>query len=673
MRLSDLFRPSTPKESNTGVTSGNGAKSALINRQIRALVPGQTIQGEVTAKSGNEVQIKLAPEVVISARLSKDVNLEVGKPVLFQVKNNGSSLTLQPLFTNLATDANVLKALEQALIPVNDTTANMAEAMMKAGLSIDKQSLMQVFREISQFPQSSPEDVVDLRRLGLPVTEENLSQVVSYKNLTYQLTGGLEQLGKEIPLTLSGLIQDGESQKGLELLKSLVDMQIMDGLEGGKTSAPGLGKGTLTGEGSMTTIRGESRSSLQGSLPGSVTEGTDALSKPGGNEILLRAGGAEALLRTGGAEALLHAGGAEALLRAGGAEALLRAGGAEALLRAGGAEALLHTGSTEALLHTGDTGALLNTGQGKILGDAGDSMTLRQSGSEYPQGVTTGEKNETAIKDNQTTAIFRDTGETLEQLTANLHLKLSGWEEGTIETGEVFAALKQLLAAADGKSAVSTRMLETLIKDPRLSNLFQETMLEQLALRPEAVQDKENIGKLYDRWQHQMQTLSETLEQNGLTATSLSKTVDNLNQNLNFLNQMNQLYQYVQIPLKMMEQTAHGDLYVYSNKKNLAATDGSLSALLHLDMEHLGPVDIYVSLEASKVNTHFYVQEDSMLDFMMEHIHVLNERLQEKGYDAKCELTVKDAPGENPIENILAEHSQTTVKTTIHQGFDVRA
>jgi hypothetical protein len=639
MRLSDLFRPSTPKESTTGVSSGDGVKSALINRQIRALVPGQTIQGEVTAKSGNEVQIKLAPDVVISARLSKEVNLEVGKPVLFQVKNSGSSLTLQPLFTNVATDANVLKALEQAYLPVNDTTVSMAEAMMKAGLSIDKQSLIQVFREISQFPQSSTDDVVDLRRLGLPVTEENLSQVGSYKNLTYQLTGGLEQLGKEIPLTLSGLIQDGESQKGLELLKALVDMQIMDGLEGGKTSAPGLGEGALTVEGSMVKIRGGNQSSLQSSktaIPISVTEGTNALFQPGGNEIPLHGGG-------------------------------------EALLRAGGAEAILHAGGAEALLHAGQAG---------ILGNIGDSMSLRSSGSEYPEGAIPGERytgaaftETSAMKenDNLTTAIFRDTGDTLEQLTANLHQKLTGWTEGTIETAEVFTALKQLLAAADGKSAVSTRMLETLIKDPRLSNLFQETMLEQLALRPDAVQDKENIGKLYDHWQHQMQTLSETLEQNGLTASSLSKTVDNLNQNLNFLNQMNQLYQYVQIPLKMMEQTAHGDLYVYSNKKNLAASDGSLSALLHLDMEHLGPVDIYVSLEASKVNTHFYVQDDSLLDFMMEHIHVLNEKLQKKGYDAKCELTVKDAPGENPIENILAEHNQTTVKSTIHQGFDVRA
>jgi hypothetical protein len=645
MWLSDLFRGSTPKETATGVGASDPAKSALINKQIRALVPGQTIQGEVTGKNGNEVQIKLAPDVVISARLSKDVNLNVGKPVLFQVKNNGSSLTLQPLFTNTATDANVLKALDQAFVPVNDTTAAMGEAMMKAGLSIDKQSLLHVYREISQFPQAAPEDVVDLHRLGMPVTEENLSGVSSYKNLTYQLTGGLEQLGEEIPLTLKGLIQEGESQKGLELIKALVDMQIMDGLEGEA--------GTLTGRGTVTG---------DGTLPGAgtLTGEVYMVTAEGGNRSFLQNGDAVNL------------------------------GGRDGFLPTGRAGTLLHTGEMGALLSSGDSVVRSGGMTPDILGEGlgGDGTILHMAGDrEHPESLAVGDKladmagADAALKGahvredglNRTSVIFSDTGDTLDQMTNNFLQKLTGWTEGNIETGEIFTELKQLLTAADGKTSAGAGMLHALLEDGRMGDLIKNTMLEQLALTPEAVGDKENIGKLYEHWQHQMQTLAETLEQNGLQGTTLSKTVDNLNQNLNFLNQINQMYQYVQIPLKMMDQTAHGDLYVYSNKKNLASSDGNLSALLHLDMEHLGPVDIYVSLEGAKVNTHFYLQEDSLLDFMMEHIHVLNERLQKKGYEAKCEMTIKDAPGENPIEAILSDHNQISSKPIIQQGFDVRA
>jgi hypothetical protein len=613
MRLSDLFRPSTPKDTASRVVTGDGAKSALINKQIRALVPGQTIQGEVTAKNGNEVQIKLAPEVVISARLSNDVNLDVGKPVLFQVKNNGSSLTLQPLFTNTATDANVLKALEQANLPVNDTTAAMGEAMMKAGLSINKQALLQVFKEISQFPQSSPEDVVDLHRLGLPVTEENLSQVASYKNLTHQLTGGLEQLAKEIPLTIKGLVEGGESQKGLELLKAFVDLQMMDLPEGGNTSPLGVTEGLLSHDGQ------------------------------GGNFQ-----GSGALFQTGvSGEQLL----------------------------AGETGTLLQAGVMDGQLLTGETGTLLQAGvlDGRLR--AGEASTILDR--EHLQGIDSSDMHSDTTKADTSQlrggAVFSDIGNVSDQMIANLHQTLADWAEGTVDAGEVLSELKQLLYAVDGKSSESTRLLRSLLEDVRLNDFVKDTMLEQLALRPEAVKDKENIARLYDHWQRQLQTLSDAIEQNGLNGTALSKTVDNLNQNLNFLHQMNQVYQYVQIPLKMMENTAHGDLYVYTNKKNLAAADGNLSALLHLDMEHLGPVDVYVSMEAAKVNTHFYLQDDSLLDFMMAHIQVLNKRLQAKGYDAKCEMTVKDTPGENPIENILAGQSQASVKPLVHQGFDVRA
>jgi hypothetical protein len=616
MWLSDLFRGATPKETTTLTGASDPVKSALVNKQIRALLPGQTIQGEVTGKNGNEVQIKLAPDVVISARLSKDVNLNVGKPVLFQVKNNGSSLTLQPLFTNTATDANILKALDQAFLPVNDTTAAMGEAMMKAGLSIDKQSLLQVYREISQFPQAAPEDVVDLRRLGMPVTEENLAGVSSYKNLTYQLTGGLEQLGEEIPLTLKGLIQEGESQKGLELIKSLVDMQIMDGLEGEM--------GTLHSSGDL------------GVLSGGIT-----------HDIL---GGG-----LGGDGAVLHVVGDQLHPEN------LGGGGKLADMAVDGQ-------------HPESIG-----GGGKLADMAVDGQHPERVGSERKPAAMAGTDaalSDTHVMDkgvNRTSATFSDIGDSLDQMTNHFLQKLTGWTEGSIEAGEIFTDLKQLLAAADGKTSAGARMLHTLVEDGRIGDLLKNTMLEQLALTPEAVGDKENVGKLYEHWQHQMQTLAETLEQNGLKGTTLSKTVDNLNQNLNFLNQINQMYQYVQIPLKLMDQTAHGDLYVYSNKKNLASKDGSLSALLHLDMEHLGPVDVYVSLEGAKVNTHFYLQEDSLLDFMMEHIHVLNERLQKKGYEAKCEMTIKDAPGENPIEAILSDHNQISSKPLIKQGFDVRA
>lgn len=101
------------------------------------------------------------------------------------------------------------------------------------------------------------------------------------------------------------------------------------------------------------------------------------------------------------------------------------------------------------------------------------------------------------------------------------------------------------------------------------------------------------------------------------------------------------MYTYVQLPLRLQQGNAHGDLYVYTNRKNLAGKDGAVSALLHLDMEYLGPVDVYVAMQKNKVNTKFYVADDGMLDFLEAHMDLLTDRLQKRGYDCSMSMEIR--------------------------------
>lgn len=47
----------------------------------------------------------------------------------------------------------------------------------------------------------------------------------------------------------------------------------------------------------------------------------------------------------------------------------------------------------------------------------------------------------------------------------------------------------------------------------------------------------------------------------------LLKQVNSLTQNVEFMNHLNQIFQYVQLPIKLANETAHGELYVYSKKR----------------------------------------------------------------------------------------------------------
>ena len=63
--------------------------------------------------------------------------------------------------------------------------------------------------------------------------------------------------------------------------------------------------------------------------------------------------------------------------------------------------------------------------------------------------------------------------------------------------------------------------------------------------------------------------------------------------------------------------------------------------MLHLDMEHLGPIDVYVKLNKKNVSTNFILESEELLNFVYSHIDELNERLEKLGYSTHFE-NVKD-------------------------------
>ena len=160
------------------------------------LTPGQVIRGELVSTEDGQIQIKLSNDTLVNARLDQNIALEPGKAMNFQVRSNGQTLMLTPLQANLSMEGPVSRALEMANLPVNSATGELTKLMMEAGLPIDRNHLQQFYREMVHQPAGQISDLVDLHRLGLPVTEDNLNQIGSYKNLTHQLMAGLEETGR---------------------------------------------------------------------------------------------------------------------------------------------------------------------------------------------------------------------------------------------------------------------------------------------------------------------------------------------------------------------------------------------------------------------------------------------------------------------------------------------
>lgn len=632
MRLADIFQRNNPvaDAAEAARMQANAGRNGLMNRQIQALIPGQTIQGEIVSRNGSEIQIRLADDMLLNARLDQNMNLEIGKSLAFQVKNNGQSLLLSPLFTNTAVEGNVLKALDMASLPVNNETVEMAGHMMKAGLSVDRNSLQQVFREMNLYPDAQSRDIVDLHRLGLPVNESSVNQIGAYKNFSHQLLQGMNDIVLALFDTLESMGQEGDIRGAAQLYRQVLELVSE---EAPYEDVPVLKTGEESQESSGTAPAPDRNVNAQGD---GISDQTLGLQEAGSEEM--DAGEKIPGGKFPGETVIIRE-----QTESSPADAIIK----EALSRPGDSD-IPQAGKQEV--------------PGTESGQASRTAVVREILPEEQGEVREGDARGSAPV-------------SLERLPVSRLLHQAFAADGLAGNREQMALVRELLDS--GLASGDKGLLRELLGSREVRNVLADRMELLCTASPEEIEDSKSVDALYQRLDRQLKGLGKALENAGQADSGAYRAVQNLNQNLDFLHQINQVYTYVQLPVRLQQGNAHGDLYVYTNKKNLAAKDGQISALLHLDMENLGPVDVYVLMQSEKVSTRFYVQDDEMLDFLEEHMDILTERLKRRGYDMKVQMQIRE---ENPqskemgaMAGLLPEEDQTGVSMLQQYAFDVRA
>lgn len=201
--------------------------------------------------------------------------------------------------------------------------------------------------------------------------------------------------------------------------------------------------------------------------------------------------------------------------------------------------------------------------------------------------------------------------------------------------------------------------------------ILKKAVENQWYLEPLETGSKETVEKLYNRLQTQMNRLDEFIKQAGSGTEGLQKAVADVRGNIEFMNQINQIYNFVQLPLKMNGQNVNSELYVYTNKKNPRDMDGELSAFLHLDMDHLGSTDISVKMKGTAVKTNFYMADDASYELILAHAEELAERLENKGY--QCQIEVKSEEKDMDFVEDFLKHDMPSAGKVYRYSFDVRA
>ena len=257
-------------------------------------------------------------------------------------------------------------------------------------------------------------------------------------------------------------------------------------------------------------------------------------------------------------------------------------------------------------------------------------------------------------------------GFTEEQLVGNL--------QKALKQGEVDAnTLKELLFSEQGIGAkLSAESKDKLYKSEEFKGFLKDTLQNEWSLKPEELTENGKVKEFYQKLIRQGEQLSEIMEQTATqNQTSTGNALQNIRENVEFMNQMNQMFQYVQLPLKLSGSQAQGELYVYTNKRNLAQKDGMLTAILHLDMEYLGSMDINIALntKTEQVTTRFCIEEEA-ISLMEEHMEELTERLVKKGYHSQTCFEKRES-GKTVFEQIEEQAKGMSVPL-VYQNFDMR-
>ena len=218
---------------------------------------------------------------------------------------------------------------------------------------------------------------------------------------------------------------------------------------------------------------------------------------------------------------------------------------------------------------------------------------------------------------------------------------------------------------------ISKDALQALFSSKDMQQFLRDALEGQMYLTPEQVAEADKVKNLYERLESKTQKLESLLNQTGLQETPLAQTITETRANIDFMNQVNQAYTYVQIPLKMSGQNASGQLYVYTNKREINDPDKELSAFLHLDMDNLGSTDVSVKMLHKKVDTKFYMETDEAFELVKAHMPELEERLRKKGFDATIYVE-NEGKKVNFVDDFLKKDAPPTGQ--VHRySFDVRA
>lgn len=609
---------------NRNVTNGSeelrGAQSMQkLVSSVGDLSTGSVFEGTVNHVRGSKVILALGNGQMISARLEGKVDMKPGTAMFFQVKSNdGLTVSIRP-YNGVGNASNpiLLNALTAAQVPATDRTLMMVDAMMQEHMSVDKKSILDMVKILNANPGANVQTIVQMTKLGMPVTEEMATQFENYLSNQHELLNEMELATGQIVEAFAD--ESLQPEDSFALFSKVMDIFSADGQGAAAHGASQSGASILPGEAAILGDGAMAQADAAAITPGSQADSAIAQADATAAQPL----------------------------------------SSEAIATA---EAMAHTKAEQMPL-----GDLLSEAQISNLTETLRSIPTLAWNTDLFVGQT---EEEVFVDTMQDEAV----AELATEVAAETELEAETVASKTVlnrdmTAGEFLRTLQNSLSQNGQYGYVG---VQKLFGSKEFQLLFRDMIEQQWLLSPRDIKESSKINSLYEKMDRQVQQMQSAMQTVGITDSSFYQTAADIRGNIEFMNQMNQIYNYIQLPLKMTGQNANGELYVYTNKKQMRDPDAELTAFLHLDMEHLGSTDVSVRMIRKQVKTNFYFEDDASYDIVEKHLPILEKRLKNKGYN--CTITITNEKKDINFKESFVKKGSGMSGGSVHRySFDVRA
>lgn len=242
-----------------------------------------------------------------------------------------------------------------------------------------------------------------------------------------------------------------------------------------------------------------------------------------------------------------------------------------------------------------------------------------------------------------------------------------------VDSSDTFKELSEVLKNI-GEN-MPKEAFNNIIKSPVFKEKITKLLMDRLYLNPTKLSEdkkivKNEVDKIYDKL-NKLTEMIKNMPEN-VKSENLSLAGDKLSKNMNFMNELNNIEAYVQVPVKFSEGNKNGDLYVYNRRRNKKINDDTLTAFLHLQLDYLGATDINISLKKNSVTAKFTLDDEISRNLVEDNLGELAERLEKIGYNVtiSTELSEKKSQEFNAILPITSNNENAvSIKRYI---FDIR-